>query len=370
MNKLPLINVSNLNLDMQSNQTIKLLRTIGSPFIANKEPFVNGTESLELYDLAVKNKISLLYLEALKQQGKLNKLKMKYYEEHAKYLKFLEGIDKVSKILDATNVEYVIFKTIKPYPAAPGDVDVLLMGNRDTTAYIKTNELFLQAGYREWIREGVSPTLPDLVDPEGDIVIDLQEELEISYVIYMDKNKFKGHIVKREMLSGAEIKTLTPELDLAITIIHSQTHNLYLLGEFYTLLYALSGMNERAIDDFVAVLKENKIAAAAKAFGTITAVLHDVAYGVIPDKLEYALSKLGYEKSEAEALVKSDFKMPHRYGILTIINVILEKMGEKRFRRSVGVQMLKMLRNPRLTKYMISEVIEMRKKEYYLKEVE
>jgi len=368
MSKLPITNIENPSLDSQSNQTIKLLRTIGSPLLPNKEPSVNGTESLDLYNLGVKNKIPLLYLEALKQQGKLNKLKMKYDEEYAKYLKFLYRLNEVAKILDAAEVEYAIFKTIKHYPAVPGDIDIVVFGDNDT--YRRANEIFLKAGYR-YAKEvdNTSPTLPDLIDREGDIAIDLQEELELNYVIYMDKNKFRGHIVKRKTPSGAEIKTLTPELDLATVIIHSITENLYLIGEFYTLLYSLSTMNEREIDDFVAVLKENKITAAAKSFGTITAVLHDAAYGVIPDKLEYALSKLGYEKSEAEALVKSDFKMPHRYSLSTVVKVILEKMREKRFRRSVGMQMVKML-NPRLTKYLIGEVIERRRREYYLKEEE
>jgi len=44
-------------------------------------------------------------------------------------------------------------------------------------------------------------------------------------------------------------------------------------------------------------------------------------------------------------------------------------MGERRFRRSAGVQMVKML-NPRLIKYLIGEVVERRRREYYLKEVE
>ena len=89
MDKQPVKGVDALNSAPTSNQTIKLLRTIGSPLLSNKPPFVNGIESSELYDLAVKNKISLLYLEALKQQGKLNKLKMKYDEDNTKYLKFL-----------------------------------------------------------------------------------------------------------------------------------------------------------------------------------------------------------------------------------------------------------------------------------------
>jgi hypothetical protein len=358
--------LGNLNFDIQSNSTIKLLRTIGSPLISNKKSFVDGTESLELYDLAVKNKIPLLYLESIKQQGKLNKLKMKYDEEYARYLKFLDGVGKVSKILDAADIEYVIFKTVKPYPAVPGDVDIVVLGNNDE--YRRANGILLKAGYREEEAKAIGHELPDLIDPEGDIIIDLQDELELSYVIYMDKNKFRGHIVKTVIPSGVEIKTLTPELDLAITIIHSLTEYLYLLGEYYTFLYMLSIMNEREIDGFITILKENKITAAAKSFITIVTILHKIAYGVIPEKLEYLLDKIGHEKSEAGRLVKSDFKMPHRYGISTLVKVILEKMGERRFRRSVALQLIKML-NPRLIKHVIGEVIERQRREYYLKEM-
>ena len=371
MNKLPAMNVSNMDSDMQSNQTIKLLRTIGSPLLPKKELFVNGTESLELYDLAIKNKISLLYLEALKQQGKLNKLKRKYDEEYVKYLRFLDGVGGVSRTLDDAGIKYVIFKTIRPYPAVPGDVDLLILDNKG--AYKKSYEIFHEAGYKD--KEGVvvsGSTGPDLIDRDVNIIVDLQWQLELSHVIYMDKNKFRGRIISRKIPQGAEIKVKTPtaELDSGIVIIHSITEYLYLLGEYYTFLYLLSRMNEREIDDFVAVLKENKITAAAKSFVTIAAVLHEAAYGVIPQKLKHVLDKFGYEKLEATRLVKSDFKMPFRYSVSTGVKVILEKMGERRFRRSVGVQMVKMLMNPRLTKYLIGEVIERQRREYYLKEVE
>ena len=368
MNKLPVIS-GNIDSGLLSNQTIKLLRTIGSPLLLKNEPFVNGTESLELYDLAVKNKISLLYLESLRQQGKLNKLNKKYDEEYARYLNFLDRLGGVSNILESANIEYVIFKTIKPYPAVPGDVDIVVLGDNDT--YKRVNRIFLESGYR-YVRDvdNTSPTLPDLVNPEGDIVVDLQEELELSYVIYMDKNKFRGHIVKREITPGVEIKTLIPEFELATVIMHSLTEYLYLLGEFYTFLYSLARMNERDIDDFVAVLKENKITTVAKSFITITVVLHEAAYSVIPEKLEYVLDRLDYEKTEAERLLKNNFKMPHKYCALTVAKAILEKMGERRFMRSVLVQMVKMLTNPKLLKYMIGEVIEMRRREYYLKGME
>lgn len=357
-------NTFNIN---TGNLDVKLLRTIGSPFLSNKEPFVNDVESSELYDLAVKNKIPLLYLETLKQQGKLNKLKIKYDEECARYLKFLDGVGKISEILDATDIEYAIFKTIKPYPTVPGDVDIVVLGNNE--GYRKANEILLEAGYREEEVRVSGPGLPDLVDPEGDIIIDMQDELELSYVIYMDKNKFRGHIVKTKIPSGKAIKTLEPELDLAIVIIHSLTEYMYLGGEFYTFLYSIARMNKREIDEFVAILDENKITAAAKSFITITAILHEAAFGVIPEKLEYVLDKLGYKKSEAKNIIKNNFKMPHRYGVSTVVKVVLEKMGERRFRKSVSVQIVKML-NPMLLKRVISEVIGRQRREYYLKKVE
>lgn len=61
--------------------------------------------------------------------------------------------------------------------------------------------------------------------------------------------------------------------------------------------------------------------------------------------------------------------MPHRYSTLTIGRTLLEKTKEKRFRRSVATQMLKMA-NPKLTKFIVSEFIERRKRDYYLKNIE
>ena len=115
--------------DKLESPTVRLLRTIGSPFAPAGETLI--TESLELYNHAVKNKIPLLYLEVLKQQGKLNELKRKYEEEHTRYSKFLDAIAKVSKTLDAANIDFTVFKTLRPYPVALNDVDILILGNDD-----------------------------------------------------------------------------------------------------------------------------------------------------------------------------------------------------------------------------------------------
>ena len=379
--------------------TIKLLRTVGSPFFSTTEACKQYNESLELYNHAVKNKIPLLYLETLKQQENLNELKSKYEEEYARYLKFLDGVTRVSEVLNAADIEYAIFKTIKPFPTVHGDADIIVMG--DDGMYKRAVEYLLKAGYtpqlsgfvdvetltsKEDYRKAaktlvkpthgggkhglghISPTGTDLVDPERIIDIDLQKELALNYVIYMDKNKFRGYITEITLPNGAKIKTPTSELDMAIVIAHSLAEQMYLLGEYYAFLYRLSEMDGMGLNNFIDILKENKLTTAAKSFITITAVLCEEACGKVPKKIEELLDEFGYDAAEAGRLVKSGFKVPHRYGWSTLIKIFIEKMEEKRFRRSVLVQMVRML-DPRLMRLVIAYVAEMRRREYYLKKV-
>jgi len=349
------------------NKTIKLLRVIGSPGITREEPLVNNEESLELYDFAIKNKVPLLYLESLERQRALNKLKTKLDEERERYSKFVRGVGRVARIFNNANIEYTLFKTIKPYPAVPGDIDILIMG--DVSEYERAHEVLREAGYKYIGATNPGPSLEDLVDTINDIVIDLQEDLSLSYLIYMDKNKFADKISEIKLPTGEKVKNLMPELDLAIVIIHSLTEHLYTLGDFYTFIYRLAEMKEKDINNFIDILEEHKIRGIAKSFVTITDILCEEAYGEKPEKLDYLLNELNYDKIEAGNIIKNDFKMPHRYSVITIGRTLLEKMKEKRFRRSVATQMVKML-NPMLTKFIIGEFIERRKRDYYLKRIE
>lgn len=348
------------------NPTIRLLRTIGSPFVPVAEMPGDDIETPEIYDLAVKNKIPLLYMETLKQRGKLNKLKTEYDKEYRRYTEFIEEFTKTAKILNATDVDYAVFKTVRPYPVVPGDVDIVILGG--DSEYKKAVELFLKANYKEAVPDGPCPQAGDLMNPIKKIPTDLQKEVEVSYVVYMDKNKFEGEIIKDKLPSGEEIYTLTSELDLAIVIAHSIIQEqMYLLGEFYTFIYLLSKMNENEISKFVSILKDNKVVTAARHHLTVTTTLYEAAYGAVPQKLDNILNEIGTEESEARRLIKSDFKMPHRFSLLTLAKVSLEKMKEKRFRRSVASQVLHML-DPRLTKFVISQVIFRRKREYSIKD--
>lgn len=383
------------NLNINLNQTMKLIKIIGSPFISEDEKLDN-CESTELYNIAIKNKIPLLYLQALDHRDELNKLKDKYQKEIDKYNKFLNTTIKVAKLLNENNINYAIIKTLRPFPYVPGDIDVLILDDEEhkkairillenrylpeLTDLVDITNLKTDKDYEYAVRilttptyggehglKHVSPTGCDFIDPETNVPIDLQKELAISYVIYMDKNKFDGKIINVN-ISGIDVRKPCKELDLAIVIIHSLTEQLYLLGEYYTFLYTLSEMSDKNLDSFIEIIYEHKMTKIVSAFVTITSTLHNVAHGFIPEKLQFLLDEFGINRIEHKALRYNNFKMPHRYSLLTTASAFVEKFKDKRFKTSVLTQLLKTVSNPKLMKLVIKELTIRRVREYYIKE--
>jgi len=381
-----------------NNQTIILLNTISS-YIESKGKY-KSIESSEIYEYAVKNKISLLYMDSLKKKNNLNKLRAEYEKEHNNYMQFLKSIAKISKILNNAKIDYLVFKTLKPYKAVPGDIDIVILN--DDTLYERAVQILLKAEYVPQLSDlinvkkltsekdykkaakiltkptygskkhglkHISPSGTDFIDPEFNMDIDLQKEIALSYIVYLDKNNFTNKINVTEILNKTKTHVPTPELNLTIVIAHSLSEQMFLLGEFYSFQYILSNMDKNNMLNFIEIIKENRLENAAKLFITICAVIYIELNGEIPDKLDFLISKLGYDKSEAERIIKTGFRFPYKYGLFGLTKVFFEKMTEKRFRESVGVQILKSL-NPKMMSLVVRSLIDMRRREYYLKEVE
>jgi len=128
---------------LSGNDTIEIIRTIGSPFVHDE--MLPAEEDVKLYQYAIANKIPLLYLESIKSQGKLNQLTAQYSEECTKHQRFLNAIAKVSRIFEMSDIEYSLVKTLKPYPSVPNDIDVIIMG--DDRMYRRAIEALLRAHY-------------------------------------------------------------------------------------------------------------------------------------------------------------------------------------------------------------------------------
>lgn len=367
--------------------TIKLLKVIGSPFEPKGEVSIDVAESQELYLFAARNKISLLYLDALSRYGKLNELKAKYEEEQADYQNFLAGLARVSEVLHNWAGEHVIVKTLRPYPAVPSDVDVVILNGPGLKTAI---EVLLKADYTPllshlidgvsftgeegyaraaeiltrptWYKAHVSPTGSTFIDDEYGIHIDLQSNMAVSYVTYLDKDSFENYLSSMDMPDGHRINALVPELELVSVIAHSVIERSYRLGEFYTFLHQLAKMDEQHVGLLISLAKANKFERALKAFATLTVELHKAVFNSIPPKVQFILTKIGFNPREARKLAANNFHTPHRYCLSTIAGVFFEKMGEKKFRKGIGTQLVKML-NPKVTRLVISELLGTEKEE-------
>lgn len=359
-----------------SNSSVKLLQTIGSPFAPEQKQVLpeNKSKALELYTHAIKNKIGLLYLEALKNQGELEEfgLKSKYQEEQKKHdIQSITAI-RISELFNTFNVNYAIFKSVMPFPATPNDVDIIHFGSE--AEYKKAVGIMLRSAYMEVkgeadaeqrmfhdARDGELNPHPHKKDVYD---VDLYQKISASYVLYLDKRKLKRYVIEIN-INGDRIKVLRPEADLVAIIIHSIIpEQLFTLFVYYATLYHLEKMNSEEINGFIDIAKANSVTYSVKTHCSLVAELHKTAHGFVPEKIDEILVELGDETSERKKLLQNNFKMPYRYSLSMVIRTLLEKGKEREFRRSAVTQMVHML-NPRLAKWVISEVIVRRRRETY-----
>ena len=352
------------------NPTLKLLRVIGSPFVPERELPKNVDDALELYSYATKNKIGLIYLESLRDRGKLEDfgLQSKYQEEQKKHDVQLITAIRISELFNSSGVNYAIFKSIMPFPATPNDVDIIHFGSGEE--YEKAVEILLKSNYIEVkgqadaeqrmfhdARECKEHIKKDVYD------VDIYQEVSASYVRYLDKRKLEKYVTEMNM-SNNKLNVLRPEAELVASIIHSIIPEQLFTGlVYYATLYYL--INESFnINEFIHITKENNVTFPVKAHCSLVAEMHQAAHGFIPEKIEGILSELGDETSERKNLLKNNFKMPHKYSLSAVIRTFLVKMKEREFRRSVVKQMVYML-NPKLFKWVVYNIIWRRKRETY-----
>lgn len=335
------------------NLTIKLLRTIGSPFTSTiKTPIHNEGEIRKLYLHAIKNRIPLLYLETLEKRGKLTELGSQYNKRYARHLKIYDLMVIVSKLLSSANIEHAIFKSIRPYPAEASDVDVLIL---DSNTYGEAIETMSKAGYRTL---GHGPQSITFYDPVARVGIDLYREVALSYIIYLDKRKLVGCVTKRGLPNNRDVSTLMLEADLIAIIAHSLIkEQMYTLAEYYTFLKCLTKMSTEKIDDFIELAKKNSMISGLRSFCAITLSLHEVAFREIPRKLEILADEFGLEIFERKLLEQRMFETPQKYHMMTIARILIEKLRkEEKTRKSMALQILKMS-NPSFTRSIFKDII-------------
>jgi hypothetical protein len=110
----------------------KILNIIGSPFNRPQSINLDDFDSNELYNIAKKNKIGLLFLESLAKRHIINELLQIELDKQREIYKTLRiTAERAAAILNNTRCRYAIVKSNYPFPATPNDVDLLILGDKD-----------------------------------------------------------------------------------------------------------------------------------------------------------------------------------------------------------------------------------------------
>lgn len=347
----------------------KLLKIIPSPFSSKMYSLKSRKEALELYEYAKANRISLLYLESIENKREMG-LQSEYIKEKRRYEETLTTVLRLSKALNPMKVDYVFFKTLKPFPSTPKDIDLLFFGSDRELDLAKT----LLADFCIMLEKSPKQTM--LYDIRGGVdrmnrykkggiyYVDLYEDAAASYVVYMDRRKLQKH-VSRTLVENVEIPILAPEAELAIILIHSIIpEQLYTLSDYYATLHYLARMNQYQVESFFRIIRENHLLRAVRSSISLTAQLHRHVHGFIPELLKKGLVETQKAFPNTSFTPNDVPVLPCKYSLFTVLEVLMEKASDESFRKSVVVQTMHMY-NPRLAKWVIGEIIRRRKRGTY-----
>jgi hypothetical protein len=313
---------------------LTLLRAIGSPLLSKpqaNERLRNGYVP-KLYSIAEANKIPLTYLNTVNLEERQGLSEYNYH--YTRLYRLLEIASEISELFDRENVDYVVFKTLRPYPEDVSDIDVLNLGlHRD---YERIIEILRKRGYIFMERENYCTTFQDYKTRfEPEIMIDVYDQISISHLIYLDKYKLSNYLVEKSLPKGGKINIFAPEAELLVTIAHSAIkENTYILGEYYATLHYLALMNQTSIKNFIDMIKENKLVNATRWHLTITLLLHKEAHGKVPQRLSNLLSELEGLWSPSCKVVSRSMP-PYRIDPLSLAKIFKEKFYDPTFRGSL-----------------------------------
>jgi len=297
---------------------------------------VGKTEMGNLCQYALKNRMLFFYLDRVVNEN-LAMITFLYRMEYPRYERTHDAISETSRILTSAKIKHAVMKTIRPYKSTTVDIDILIFGSE--SEYEKSILRLLNAGY---LMLGQGPQSATLQHPTVDIKVDIYNEVAVSHIIYMDKQKLAAFHATKELPNGNSVEMLTPEADLAIVIAHSIIkEQTYTLAEFYTFVNYLEQID---LGEFIKLVRESNITVPTQSHATITALLHKEAFGMIPTPLQTILRDLQRTSLEEMRVANNNLKMPHKYHPLTVARSLLEISREEKSRRSMAFQLRRMLR--------------------------
>lgn len=310
--------------------TTRLLQVTGSPFVKSRNTLIKP-DSGELFLYAKKNRMPLLYLKSISDLDERHKSYQDYVSLNNQWVEIEKRITSVIKLLNDNEINYLTFKSIKPYQEVTVDIDLLILNSYEEALKILKN-----SGYKLLEKGPLSSTFRD---PGFKIDYDIYNEVGVSHIIYFDKDVAKLFVEKKRFQIGGYIRSLSSEMDLLAVIAHSVIkEQMYTLSEYYSTLYFLHSMSDEELEIFIEMAKRLRLTNAVRAHTSLTYYLHKMVHGVAPSPLLKIISVFGLNDFEIGRSARVGSMMPHKFHPVTLMFSFWEKLHETKMRRSVAEQ--------------------------------
>jgi len=325
---------------------------------------LNESAVLGLLPYAVKNKVPLLFLErALNIYGDTDHLRTfhKFYFEKSQLA--INLIEEISRILVQKRINYIFFKTFKPFPFVTVDLDILFFTQEDLLSAYHT---LLKQGFKLADYGAYSTSL---YSPRHNMIIDLHLEISVSRLVYVNKKLLQEHTGEVN-LNGDQVPVLETPASLITVIAHSlYKEQMFTLSDYYTTAIEVSNMTKQQCRTFMDLAEKAHIELSIK---TVLALVHSLTK-IAFDKTLPAVTKIaemieinGVEEKMIP-LTLSHFvqscKLPYRYPSIVVGVAFMTKIfKDPTIRGAIYNQLVELITNK--SKFLEHTLLHMRREAY------
>lgn len=332
-------------------QDFEIIKTIGSPFVAERSYNPTEKQLIEMYDGAFEDRVALLYLSLYRKSGWSSTLEDLYQKLEKRRIETSSVISEVcGKLNEFCPGGYMVFKSMKPYPATPNDTDILFLGERKE--FLEVIEYLYSCDY-QFHEE--APLQTTLYDPRGKgkigkgklggtYYIDCYREISTDHYVYINKVKLQPFLREKELM-GNVVRYLEPEPELAIVLFHNVfPEKTFQLEHFYLPLYCLRD-HTFSIDLFISFVEEHRLIHPVVTNLSLIEYLHEKVFHSVPGVITELVERWGRNHTEVERFSDMGSKTPYLFSGRSFWGAFSAKSRELHTLKSLIIQGLHML-NP------------------------
>jgi hypothetical protein len=236
-----------------------------------------------------------------------------------------EALVEIAEAAERENIEFMVFKSIKPFPYVGDDIDVFIPNNEDFRAFI---EVFRGLGYQSLGEGPPEETMAKRVQGFS-IMIDVHRAFSASYIPYVDGARVWRRRVKRRF-NGFDIFVPSIEDEILILAGHSLLKEFKMnLAEFFNAVILLPKVDWEKLSKLALA---EKMGCALEIFMYILRHLYKTIYHKYILFHNFNALSDGYLLKVAFKVIDDDLKdeinMPYHYPLSLPTIAYLSKLEE------------------------------------------